>query len=69
MTTGCTVRKGMTRILDGIMKYRHTLRPSLLDEFKKVVLGPSVRIFSFNYIYVIEKQNFILARRTFANMR
>ena len=36
-------RKGMSRILDGIIKYRQTLRPSLLQEFKKVALGPSVR--------------------------
>jgi hypothetical protein len=44
------VRKGMSRILDGIMKYRQTLRPTLLEEFKKVALGPSVRIFN-----IIEK--------------
>ncbi|CAF3691355.1 unnamed protein product [Adineta steineri] len=34
-------RKGMARILDGIIKYRQTLRPSLLEEFKKVATGPS----------------------------
>ncbi|CAF3736759.1 unnamed protein product [Rotaria sordida] len=34
-------RKGMSHILDGIMKYRRTLRPSLLEEFKKVATGPS----------------------------
>jgi hypothetical protein len=38
------IRKGMARVLDGIMKYRQTLRPSLLEEFKKVALGPSVSI-------------------------
>mgnify|MGYP006911075454 FL=1 len=32
----------MSRILDGILKYRQTLRPSLLEEFKKVALGPKV---------------------------
>ena len=34
--------KGMARILDGIMTYRETLRPTLLEEFKRVALGPSV---------------------------
>jgi hypothetical protein len=43
------VRKGMGRILDGIMKYRQTLRPSLLQEFERVATGPSVRIFCFIY--------------------
>lgn len=41
-------RKGMSRILNGIMKYRQTLRPSLLEEFQRVATGPSVRIL-FNY--------------------
>ncbi|CAM4768266.1 unnamed protein product [Rotaria magnacalcarata] len=41
MAAGSSIRKGMTRILDGIMKYRHALRPSLLEEFQKVALGPS----------------------------
>ncbi|CAF3359877.1 unnamed protein product [Rotaria socialis] len=41
MATGSPIRKGMTRILDGIMKYRHALRPLLLEEFQKVALGPS----------------------------
>ncbi|CAF4158178.1 unnamed protein product [Rotaria sp. Silwood2] len=41
MTSAFTVRKGITRILEGIMKYRHELRPLLLEEFKKVALGPS----------------------------
>ncbi len=45
MSTAHAIHRGMTRILDGIMKYRQTLRPSLLEEFKKVALGPSVRIF------------------------
>lgn len=45
MAATYSLRKGMTRILDGIMKYRQTLRPTLLEEFKKVALGPSVRIF------------------------
>lgn len=39
---GGAARKGMGRILDGIMKYRRTLRPSLLEEFQKVATGPSV---------------------------
>ena len=33
----------MSRILDGIMKFRQTLRPSLLEELVKVANGPSVR--------------------------
>jgi len=45
MSGAYSIRKGMNRILDGIMKYRQTLRPSLLEEFKKVALGPSVRNF------------------------
>lgn len=43
MSAAYTIRKGMNRILDGIMQYRQKLRPSLLEEFKKVALGPSVR--------------------------
>nr|ADD91464.1 hypothetical protein [Adineta vaga] len=43
MSMSYAVRKGMNRILDGIMQYRQTLRPTLLEEFKKVALGPSVR--------------------------
>lgn len=45
MTSSYTIRKGMSRILDGIMKYRQTLRPALLEEFQKVATGPSVRSF------------------------
>ncbi len=43
MVSSFPVRKGMSRILDGIMKYRRTLRPSLLEEFQKVGTGPSVK--------------------------
>jgi hypothetical protein len=45
MSAAHAIRRGMGRVLDGIMKYRQTLRPSLLEEFKKVALGPSVRTF------------------------
>ncbi|CAF0867361.1 unnamed protein product [Adineta ricciae] len=41
MSTVHAVRKGMNRILDGIMQYRQALRPTLLEEFKKVAMGPS----------------------------
>ncbi|CAF4463466.1 unnamed protein product [Rotaria sp. Silwood2] len=41
MAAAYAIRKGINRVLDGIMQYRHTLRPSLLEEFKKVALGPS----------------------------
>jgi len=41
MASGLGIRKGMARILDGIIKYRQTLRPSLLQEFQRVALGPS----------------------------
>lgn len=50
MSSALGLRKGMARILDGIIKYRQTLRPSLLQEFQRVALGPSVmssRIGSF----------------------
>jgi hypothetical protein len=40
-----SARKGMSRILDGIIKYRQTLRPSLLEEFQKVATAPSVKYF------------------------
>jgi hypothetical protein len=50
MTSSFATRKGMSRILDGIIKYRQTLRPSLLQEFKKVALGPSVRYLSFEIL-------------------
>jgi len=43
MALSSSARKGMSRILDGIMKYRQTLRPSLLEEFQKVATGPSVK--------------------------
>jgi hypothetical protein len=36
--------KGMSRILSGIIKYRQTLRPALLEEFQRVALGPSVSV-------------------------
>lgn len=42
MAASGVTRKGMSRILDGIMKYRHTLRPSLLDEFQRVGNAPAV---------------------------
>lgn len=45
MSNSDVKRKGMTRILDGIMNYRQTLRPTLLEEFKRVALGPSVSAF------------------------
>jgi hypothetical protein len=57
MSTRSTIRKGMKRILDGIMKYLITLRPSLLEEFKKVALGSSVRIFSI----IKKNKDFLLA--------
>ncbi|CAF1301217.1 unnamed protein product [Rotaria magnacalcarata] len=41
MASSFSLRKGMSRILDGIMKYRQTLRPLLLEEFQKVATGPS----------------------------
>ncbi len=53
MSGAYSIRKGMNRILDGIIKYRQTLRPSLLEEFKKVALGPSVRNF-----LITKKQRF-----------
>jgi hypothetical protein len=43
MVSSIPARKGMSRILNGIMKYRQTLRPSLLEEFRKVATGPSVK--------------------------
>ena len=43
MVASGVVRKGMSRILDGIMKYRQTLRPSLLDEFQRVGNAPAVK--------------------------
>jgi hypothetical protein len=52
MSAAHAIRRGMGRVLDGIMKYRQTLRPSLLEEFKKVALGPSVRTFD-----MIKKNN------------
>lgn len=42
MTASGVTRKGMSRILDGIMKYRQTLRPTLLDEFQRVGNAPAV---------------------------
>lgn len=45
MAAAFSTRKGMGRILDGIIKYRQTLRPSLLQEFQKVATGPSVKNF------------------------
>ncbi len=57
MASSFSARKGMSRILDGIIKYRQTLRPSLLAEFQKVATGPSVKIlffyknFSFKYSF------------------
>jgi hypothetical protein len=47
MASSFSARKGMSRILDGIIKYRQTLRPSLLKEFQKVATGPSVKILFF----------------------
>jgi hypothetical protein len=47
MASSFSARKGMSRILDGIIKYRQTLRPSLLAEFQKVATGPSVKILFF----------------------
>ena len=44
MLNAAAVRRGMTRILDGIMDYNRTLRPTLLEEFKRVALGPSVSL-------------------------
>jgi hypothetical protein len=44
MASTSTIRKGIARVLDGIMKYRQTLRPTLLEEFKRITLGPSVSI-------------------------
>ncbi|CAF1225555.1 unnamed protein product [Adineta ricciae] len=41
MVAANIARKGMGRILDGIIKYRQTLRPALLEEFQKVATGPS----------------------------
>ncbi|CAF1274404.1 unnamed protein product [Adineta ricciae] len=41
MVASNIARKGMGRILDGIIKYRQTLRPALLEEFQKVATGPS----------------------------
>jgi len=41
MSISVNAGKGMIRILDGIMKYRQTLRPTLFDEFQKVIHGPS----------------------------
>ncbi len=46
----------MSRILDGIIKYRQTLRPSLLEEFQKVATGPTVKyffiqIFHLNFVF------------------
>jgi hypothetical protein len=52
MVSSFSTRKGMGRILDGIMKYRQTLRPSLLQEFQKVATGPSVK---FNLVLFINK--------------
>ena len=43
MVASNIARKGMGRILDGIIKYRQTLRPTLLEEFQKVATGPSVK--------------------------
>lgn len=43
MVAANIARRGMGRILDGIIKYRQTLRPALLEEFQKVATGPSVR--------------------------
>jgi len=45
MVSSVSARKGMSRILDGIIKYRQTLRPSLLEEFQKVATGPTVKCF------------------------
>lgn len=42
MVASGVARKGMSRILDGIMKYRQTLRPTLLDEFRRVGNAPAV---------------------------
>jgi hypothetical protein len=47
MASSSLARKGMSRILDGIIKYRQTLRPSLLEEFRKVATESSVR-----YVFV-----------------
>ena len=51
MAAGQTVRKGMSRILDGIMTYRRTLRPSLLNEFQRVGNTPSVNQFNHRFIF------------------
>jgi hypothetical protein len=59
MVSSFSTRKGMSRILNGIIKYRQTLRPSLLEEFKKVATGPSVRYFLFYYKQKKKKQIFL----------
>lgn len=52
MASGLGIRKGMARILDGIIKYRQTLRPSLLQEFQRVALGPSVKIIEIFLLFL-----------------
>ena len=65
MASSISARKGMSRILDGIMKYRQTLRPSLLEEFRKVATGPSVKKKSFSTLIIENLFAVILSQKVF----
>ena len=49
MSNADAVRKGMTRIPDGIMDYNRTLGRALLEEFERVALGPWVSLIRISF--------------------